>query len=239
MTEISVVMPCYKEADNLKILLPKILEALNGISPDIEILVVDTQAPKDQTPEICAQFSGVKYVPRHGGDNYGDAVRTGIEASSGKYVVFMDSDGSHNPEDISALYSSIKSNGADIVIGSRYMKGGETDNPFVLRLMSKILNVCYRIAFWLDVYDVSDSFRIYDGEKLRSIKLVCDNFDIVEEILIRFRKKFPAAKMTETPIKFSKRLYGESKRDLLRFILSYLGTMYRLKRLQHKEETSS
>ncbi len=238
MIEISVAMPCYEEADNLKILLPKIQEVLNGISPDTEILVVDTQTPKDQTPEICAQFNGVKYVPRHGGDNYGDAVRTAIETSSGKYVVFMDADGSHNPADIAKLYRSITSNGADIVIGSRYMKGGETDNPFVLRLMSKILNVCYRIAFGLNVYDVSDSFRIYDGGKLRSIKLVCDNFDIVEEILIRFRKRFPASKMTEIPIKFSKRLYGESKRDLVRFILSYLGTMYRLKKLQHKEEAS-
>ena len=239
MIELSVVMPCYEEADNLKILLPKILEVLDRISPDIEILVVDTQTPKDQTPEICAQFSGVKYIPRRGGDNYGDAVRTGIEASSGKYVVFMDSDGSHNPLDIVKLYSSIQSGGADIVIGSRYMKGGETDNPFMLRQMSKILNVCYRIAFGLDVYDVSDSFRIYDGEKLRSIKLVCDNFDIIEEILIRFRKKFPASVMTEIPIKFSKRLYGESKRDLVRFIFSYLGTMYRLKRLQYKEGTES
>ena len=137
------------------------------------------------------------------------------------------------------MVAAARRENADIVCASRYMKGGETDNPFILRLMSKILNVCYRIAFGLNVYDVSDSFRIYDGEKLRSIKLVCGNFDIVEEILIRFRKKYPASKMTEIPIKFSKRLYGESKRDLLRFIFSYLGTMYRLKRLQHKEEAES
>ena len=236
MIELSVVMPCYEEADNLKILLPKISEALAAITPSAEILVVDTQTPHDDTPQICAQFSGVKYVPRHGGDSYGDAVRTGIAEASGKYVVFMDSDGSHNPADITALFRTITAGGADIVIGSRYMKGGETDNPFILRLMSRVLNICYRLAFGLNVYDVSDSFRIYDGEKLRAIKLVCDNFDIVEEILIRIRKNFPDVRMSEIPIRFNKRLYGESKRDLVKFIFSYLGTMYRLKRLQHKEE---
>ena len=234
--ELSIVMPCYEEAENLRVLLPRVIDAIAEISPSTEILVMDTQKPRDSTPEICSQFGSVRYVPRQGGDNYGDAVRTGISESRGKYVVFMDADGSHNPADIRALYRQIISDGSDIVIGSRYMKGGETDNPFILRLMSKILNVCYRFAFGLNVYDVSDSFRIYDGEKLRSIKLVCSNFDIVEEILIRIKKKFPAAKMTEIPIKFSKRLYGESKRDLLRFIASYLGTMYRLKKLQYKEE---
>ena len=229
MMELSVVIPCYEEAENLKILLPKISEALAAITHSAEILVIDTQTPHDDTPQICAQFSSVKYIPRRGGDTYGDAVRTGIAASSGKYVVFMDADNSHNPSDI-------PESGADIVIGSRYVKGGETDNPFILRFMSRVLNICYRLAFGLNVYDVSDSFRIYDRDKLRDIKLSCDNFDIIEEILIRISKKFPCTKMLEIPIRFNKRLYGESKRDLIKFIFSYLGTMYRLKRLQYEEE---
>ena len=239
MIELSVVMPCYEEADNLRILLPKISRIVADISPDTEILVVDTRTPRDQTPEICAQFPNVRYIPRHGGDDYGDAVRTGMASSSGRYVVFMDADASHNPDDIPRLYSEITSSGAGVVIASRYVKGGETDNPFILILMSRVLNVCYRIVFGLDIYDVSDSFRIYDGERLRSLNPICSNFDIIEEILIRLRKKYPSMKMTEIPIKFSKRLHGESKRSLLKFIFSYLGTMYRLKRMQRKEEASS
>ena len=236
MMELSVVIPCYEEAENLKILLPKISETIADISQFTEILIVDTSTPLDDTPQICAQFSSVKYIPRRGGDNYGDAVRTGIAASSGKYVVFMDADNSHNPADIPKLYRAITEGGADIVIGSRYIKGGETDNPFILRFMSRVLNICYRLAFGLNVYDVSDSFRIYDRDKLRDIKLSCDNFDIIEEILIRISKKFPCTKMLEIPIRFNKRLYGESKRDLIKFIFSYLGTMYRLKRFQYEEE---
>ena len=182
--------------------------------------MVDTSTPHDDTPQICAQFSSVKYIPRRGGDTYGDAVRTGIMSSSGKYVVFMDADNSHNPADIPALYRKITTAGADIVIGSRYVKGGETDNPFILRFMSRVLNICYRLAFGLNVYDVSDSFRIYDGEKLRAIKLSCDNFDTIEEILIRIMKNFPGVSISEIPIRFNKRLYGESKRDLIKFIIT-------------------
>lgn len=239
MIELSIVMPCYKEADNLKILLPKIEAAVMKYNFQYEILIIDTQSPMDNTTEICSNFTNVKYVSREGGNDYGDAIRTGIKSSSGKYILLMDSDCSHDPEDIPRLYDEIISGGHDVVIGSRYIRGGKTDNPFILRLMSRVLNICYRISFGLNVYDVSDSFRIYDGDKLREIKLTCDNFDIVEEILIRLRKKNHDIKIKEIPIFFNKRLYGESKRDLVRFIFSYLSTMYRLKKLQYREENES
>ncbi len=239
MIELSVVMPCYKEADNLKVLLPKIESAVKKYDFLYEILVIDTQTPMDDTPEICGQFMNVKYVSRNGGNNYGDAIRTGISSASGKYILLMDADCSHDPQDIPRLYDEIISGGHDVVIGSRYIKGGSTDNPFILRLMSRVLNICYRISFGLNVYDVSDSFRIYDGDKLRRIKLSCDNFDAVEEILIRLRKKFHDIRIKEIPISFNKRLYGESKRDLLRFVFSYLATMYRLKKLQYQEDNES
>ena len=237
MIELSVVMPCYEEAENLKILLPEIKSVLEKFLPEFEseILIIDTQSPKDNTPEICSKFQGVKYISRQGGNDYGDAIRTGIKSSSGKYILIMDADNSHNPQDIARLYERITEGGFDVAAGSRYMKGGSTDNPFILKFMSRVLNICYRILFGLNIMDVSDSFRIYDGEKLRSINLVCDNFDIVEEILIRLVNKYLDIKITEIPIAFSKRLYGESKRDLFKFILSYLGTIYRLKKLQYRK----
>lgn len=239
MMELSIVMPCYEEADNLGILLPEIERVLSGFKFASEILIVDTQTPRDQTPEVCSRFKQARYVPRQGGDDYGDAVRTGTAFASGKYILFMDSDCSHSPDDIPRLYDEISSGNHDVVIGSRYVKGGSTDNPFVLRLMSRVLNICYRVMFGLNVYDVSDSFRVYDSGKLKAVKLSCDNFDIVEEILIRLRKKFPALSMKEIPIRFNERLHGKSKRNLVRFIFSYLGTMYRLKKLQCKEENAS
>ena len=180
--KISVVMPCYKEGQNLKDILPRIKEVLNSISScnDSEILCIDTMESMDDTEAVCKKNADnftIKCIRRRGSNSYGQAIRTGIEEAQGKYIVIMDADGSHNPKDIKRLVETIETGKYDIVIGSRYMKGGETDNNFVLIFMSYILNVTYRILFGLNVKDVSDSFRIYDASKIKNISLSCDNFD--------------------------------------------------------------
>lgn len=217
---LSILMPCYLEAENLKMILPKVASVISGINS--EILVVDTMEAKDNTEDVCGEAKAnkipVRYIKRRSGNDYGDAIRTGIEEAAGKYLVVMDADGSHNPKDIKRLYDSMVNEPCSVVIGSRYIEGGSTDNPFILQVMSNILNLCYRIIFNLKVKDVSDSFRIYDAEKIKSLTLKCNNFDIVEEILIKLHAKFPRDDIREIPIVFNKRLYGESKRNLIKFI---------------------
>lgn len=235
--KLSVMMPCYQEADNLKGILPKIDEVLKKTEKDSEILIVDTMEPMDETEKICKEFqrelsTSIRYVPRRNGNNYGDAMRTGFVDANGEYIVVMDADGSHNPSDISRLYDEIKDKKCGVVIGSRYVKGGDTNNPPILKFMSHVLNIAYRILFHLNVKDVSDSYRIYDANKLKSVELQCDNFDIVEEILIKLRFYYPDMDIREIPIYFDKRAYGKSKRDLVRFVFSYLKTIMRLKRIQ-------
>lgn len=236
---LSIMMPCYKEAENLKFILPEINRMLSDMDTEAEILVVDTTQQMDETKEVCenAKKSGVccRYVQRRGGNTYGDAIRTGIEEAKGEYLIIMDADGSHSPADIKRLYDSITKDPCGIVIGSRYVKGGSTDNNFILIFMSNTLNVFYRITFGLKVKDVSDSFRIYDLPLLKKLNFFCDNFDIVEEILIKFNDAYPDKKIREIPIKFNKRQYGDSKRDLVKFIFSYLSTIRRLKKLRKAE----
>lgn len=226
--ELSVVIPSYREAENLRILLPELTEVLRTLTSDHEILVVDTQAPMDDTEEICAEYGAV-CVRREEGNNYGDAIRTGFSHSAGKYVAVMDADGSHDPRDLERFYREIINDEAcDLVIGSRYCKGGSTDNPLILRWMSLALNISYRVFFGLKIRDVSDSYRLYRGEQVKALHLECNNFDIVEEILITLRFTVPGFTARELPIRFQKRAAGESKRKLGRFILTYLQTMRRL-----------
>jgi dolichol-phosphate mannosyltransferase len=135
----------------------------------------------------------------------------------------MDADGSHNPRDMERLWAARK--GHDIVIGSRYVRGGSTENPAVLIWMSRILNYAYKFAFRLPVSDLSNSFRLYRGEQLRSVKLVSNDFDIVEEILIRLTFGPTKATVTEVPVKFEQRKAGKSKRNLPAFMLSYMGSL--------------
>ena len=234
--ELSVVLPAYEEAGSLKQLLPILKENAQSLTSSYEILVVDTQEPRDNTPALCAAL-GVTYLPRRGGDLYGDAVRTGMANARGRWILMMDADGSHNPRILPQLWQHRDE--FDLVIASRYVRGGETENPAILIFMSHVVNIIFRVLLNLKCYDVSNSFRLYRGDDVRSLQLECNHFDIVEEILVKLvgsRKEF---RIKEVPSTFEKRKAGKTKRRLLVFILGYLGTLLRLLRLKAKARRTS
>lgn len=224
--EISIILPSFNEEENLRLLVPRIKEWCEGLHAGYEILVVDTQRPMDGTPELCAE-EGVTYVPRAGGNRYGDAVRTGIATSRGKYVLFMDADGSHPPHFLQELYALREE--ADIVVASRYVEGGYTENHKILIFMSLIVNLGYRLVLRLKCKDVSNSFKLYPGDALRSLSLNSHNFDIVEEILFKLMRSHPKFRIKEVPFSFKKRMFGQTKRNLAGFIFSYIVTLFKLR----------
>lgn len=231
--DLSIVLPAYEEAENLRLLLPKLRAEASALTHDYEILVVDTMQPRDATPDVCIELGGC-YIPRSGGDLFGDAVRTGIANSKGRFVIFMDADGSHNPSFLPNLWAERET--ADLVIASRYIPGGRTENPALLILMSLAVNVVFRITLGLKCLDVSNSFRLYRGDDLRALKLTCDNFDIVEEILVLLSFRHPDYRIREVAFTFEERKAGKTKRKLLPFALSYLAVLWRLSRLRRKAE---
>lgn len=230
---ISIVLPAYQEAENLRKILPELNQAFSDAAISCEILVIDTIKPLDDTRQVCTDHHAV-YINREHGDSYGDAVRTGIRKAQGDYILFMDSDGSHLPEDAVRLCQSMEGQPCDMVIGSRYCTGGYTDNSFVLKLMSKCLNITYRLIFALPVKDASNSFRVYRAGAIKSIQLECNNFDIVEEMLIKMNLLLDPFSVREIPVSFQKRMAGESKRDLVKFIFSYFHTICRLLAIRKK-----
>jgi dolichol-phosphate mannosyltransferase len=139
----------------------------------------------------------------------------------------MDADGSHNPDDIIKFYEAIEK-GYDLIIGSRYIVGGNSHNGLILKLMSYVLNGTYRMFFNIKAKDISNSFRMYHTEQLQSLILECSNFDIVEEIIIKLSVSIPQFELLEIPVFFNQRKYGESKRDLLKFILTYITSIKKL-----------
>jgi dolichol-phosphate mannosyltransferase len=229
---LSIVLPAYHEAENLQELLPRLNHVMSQIGQPYEILVIDPIAKTDNTDEVC-RANNCTYINRKNGNDYGDAIRTGIQKASKNFLVFMDADGSHNPDDIIKFYKEIDS--CDLVIGSRYITGGNSYNGFILKLMSYMLNVTYRFFFKIKAKDISNSFRMYRTEQLKTLTLECSNFDIVEEILIKLALRFHPFTILEIPVFFDRRKYGESKRDLCKFILTYIATIRRL--LQFKGET--
>lgn len=233
--DLSVVLPAYLEEENLRVLLPRLLRTLEGMKVSFEVVIVDTKQPMDHTEKVCRE-NGVRYVRRRGCNSFGSAVRTGIEEVKGRSVLFMDADGSHTPEFIPQLWS--RSGEADVVIASRYVEGGVTENTKALILMSLMLNWTYSLVLGLKCRDVSNSFKIYRAEQLKELELSCENFDIVEEILFKLRKLNKGFKIIEIPFTFKKRMFGETKRNLFAFILTYLVTIVKLRLMPVRRKTS-
>jgi dolichol-phosphate mannosyltransferase len=224
--DLSITIAAYREAENLALMLPSIKAAAAALTPNYEVLVADTEQPMDDTAAICAAH-GVRHVYRSGGNSYGDATRTIIAQARGTFTLNMDADGSHSPEYFASMWA--QRNTADIVIGSRYAPGGHTENPLILIWMSYIVNLTFRIAFSIRAKDVTNSFRLYRRDILTPLTLESNDFDILEEILIKSTLRKPPARIVEVPVTFSRRKAGESKRKLAQFAFGYLKTLKRLR----------
>ena len=222
---ISTVLLAYKEADNLRVLLPQIKENLEKCGEEYEILIIDTAEPLDDTKDVCEEFS-VIYINQEE-PFFGGAFRTGIKHASMSKFLIMDSDGSHNPKDIPEIYHKF-SLGADVVIGSRYISGGKTNDSVLSQIMSKILNTVFRLCLGIKAKDISTDYRMYDTNALKKVDLGCDNYDILQEVLMKLGINNPALVIYEVPVSFDKRIFGETKRRLIPFIISYIKTLVRL-----------
>ncbi len=227
--QLSIMIPAYLEGENLPELLPSIHKAAGALTPAYEILIVDTQTDMDNTRAVC-EVNGARHINRTGGNSYGDAVRTGIAMAQGEWMLSMDADGSHSPTYYARMWS--RRDAADIVIGSRYAPGGHTENPAVLIWMSYIVNFTFRVAFSIKAKDVTNSFRLYRRSVLTSLRLESNDFDILEEILIKAVTRQPPAGIVEVPVTFARRKAGESKRKLVQFAFGYLGTLKKLRKFQ-------
>ncbi|MDE5768074.1 MAG: glycosyltransferase [Oscillospiraceae bacterium] len=226
---ISTVLLAYQEAENLKILIPKIKKQLDRIGEEYEIIVVDTEQKTDDTDRVCEDYH-VKYVNQKY-PGFGGAFRTGIECAEMELFLILDSDGSHDPKYIPQLYWAFRS-GADLVIGSRYVKGGKTNDSILSVVMSKILNTVFRLVLGIRAADISTDYRLYRTQQLKNISLHCENYDVLQEVLLQLKLQKPDFCIKEVPITFQKRIYGESKRQLLRFVISYMKTLFRLIRIK-------
>ena len=223
---ISAVLLAYKEADNLRFLLPKVRSQLEGIGEPFEILVVDTATPLDDTPDVC-RGAGAVYLNQES-QGFGGAFRTGIRHAGMDRFLILDSDGSHDPSYIPDIHRKFVEDGCDVVIGSRYVRGGETHDSKLSILMSKTLNAAFRLCLGIRAHDVSTDYRMYDTAQLKQVELSCVNYDVLQEVLLKMRLRNRGLRIGEVPISFRKRVFGDSKRRLLPFIASYIRSLFRL-----------
>jgi dolichol-phosphate mannosyltransferase len=228
---ISVVVPIYREAENLEPLAAAIDGALSPLGLAYEVVFVD-DGSRDGSTERCRRLSErlpVRMVVREGERGLASAVLRGFEEARGDLLVVMDADLSHPPSAIPAMVAALESGEADFVVGSRYVAGGSVHEGFAgfRRLNSLVPTLLARpLAAIRD--PMSGFFALRRSEVPARERLDPVGFKIGLELLVKGGFERPL----EVPIHFGERLHGQSKLTLGQRVafLRHLGALYRYRR---------
>ena len=211
-----IIIPTYNEKENIS----SILKAIFGLQQDFHVLVIDDGSP-DGTAEIVKalqqQYAGQLFLEQRSGKlGLGTAYIHGFKwslAKGYKYIFEMDADFSHNPKDLQRLYLACSEGGADLAIGSRWVKGGGTVNwPWDRIFLSKGGSLYTRIITLMPVKDTTAGFVCYRREVLEAINLDEIRFlGYAFQIEMKFAAWKLGFKIKEVPIIFEDRQYGISK----------------------------
>lgn len=211
-----VIIPTYNERENIA----NIIEAIFSLQQGYHILVIDDGSP-DGTASIVKDYQK-KYPAqlfleqRTGKLGLGTAYIHGFKWSLQKgyrFIFEMDADFSHNPQDLERLYEACKQGGADMAIGSRYVKGGGTVNwPWDRIALSKGGSLYTRLITWIPVKDTTAGFVCYRAEVLEAINLDQIHFlGYAFQIEMKFATWKLGFTIREVPIIFQDRKFGASK----------------------------
>ncbi len=211
-----IVIPTYNEKENIH----NLLHAIFNLGEDFHVLVIDDNSPDGTAPivrELQSKFPGQLFIEERSGKlGLGTAYIHGFKWALAKgynFVFEMDADFSHNPNDLPRLYNACKNEGADLAIGSRYVKGGGVVNwPNNRIALSKGASLYTRMITWIPVKDPTAGFMCYKKEVLETINLDQIHFlGYAFQIEMKFAAWKLGFKMKEVPIIFQDRAYGVSK----------------------------
>lgn len=224
-----VIIPTFNEKGNIK----RIIKAVMNLEREIDILVVDDNSPDgtaDLVRESMKEFPNRIYLlEREGKLGLGTAYIAGFRYCLKKeyeHIIEMDADFSHDPNDLPRLISACE-NGADVSVGSRYVKGGKVENwPLLRILISFFASLYVRTVLWLNVRDTTAGFVCYNRRVLEKIDL--DRIEFIGyafQIEMKYKAKKKNFKIVEVPITFRDRMVGQSKMSMNIFNEALIGVV--------------
>lgn len=223
---VSVVVPTFREAENLPTLIHRLRSVAAAHALEIELLIVDDRSD-DDTAEVVAALgeeNWVKLLVREGERSLSLAVIEGLRLARRETLVVMDADLSHPPEVIPRLLDALSEPGVEFVIGSRFVSGSSIDEDW-----SPLRHLSSLVARWLarpltSARDATSGFfALRRATFLAAHDLQPIGYKIGLELIVKCR----ATNVREVPIHFGRRLRGQSKLDL-RECIRYLRHVSRL-----------
>jgi dolichol-phosphate mannosyltransferase len=231
--QLSIVLPTYNESQNIVRMLDSIAETLPADTA-AEIIVVDDNSP-DGTADIASRHAKnilnnrklhFEVIRRERKLGLSSAILAGMQSATGDIILAMDGDFSHPPHIIPYIIEALQDSNCDIVVASRYVKGGSIVGwPFKRRLMSRGATKIAQYGLGIEIKDPVSGFFAFRRHIIQGVKFDALGYKMLLEILVKAK----GARVKEVPYTFTNRQTGTSKLDA-RVILDYTRAIWRLYR---------
>ena len=233
--ELNIIIPTFNEKNNIGILLEKIFK----LSNNVKIIIVD-DSPDQDIKKITDRYKNVHYIHRAKKSGRGSAVIAGmnyaLENFNCGYLIEMDADLSHEPNEIKKNLNFFLSENIDLLISSRYLAQSKIINwPPQRKLLSFLANNLAKIILKVPISDYTNGFRIYSNKATKHVTANCgkvgDGFIILSEILVQLY--YNDFKVKEIESTFVNRTRGESSVTFKEIFKSLTG-LFKIYKLKNK-----
>ena len=224
---LSVVIPVYNEGENVVPTLRGVVEQTK--TRPLEVLVVhdfdeDTTVPV--VKRLQMELPQLRLHKNTLGRGALNAMKSGLRAARGQYVLITMGDGSDDPADIDPMYR-LAQGGADVVAGSRYMRGGnQVGGPLLKRAMSRTAGLSLHWVGGLPVHDATSNFRLYSKRLLNQVSIESQGgFELGLELTVKAYRL--GMRVAEVPTTWRDRAAGQSRFKLWQWLPRYLHWYWR------------
>jgi SAM-dependent methyltransferase len=224
--ELSVIIMAAQETVSLETLLTTTSEELTILALSHEIIVISRKLDNDTQDVIQKVGARLITSPQ---ETYGEGLMLGFQHANGEYILVMDADHDKAVDFIRKLWQARFQ--ADILIASRYCRGGQAKMPLLRLILSKGLNLVFSRGLDLQVRDMSSGFRLYRSAVLQELSLECRGYDILQEILVKAMME--GYRICEIPFVYSPQKSWSAYERVLQFGLLYGKTYARLWRFRN------
>ena len=206
MKSISIVIPTYNERENIEKLIPNVEGVLKRNEIIGEIIIIDDNSPDGTgklAEELNKKYKNIKVIERKKKEGVGSARRLGFSSAKYEIIISMEGDNTHNPDYIPLFLKKIE-DGADLVIGSRYLRDSRIINwPLKRRVISKVSNFVARFFAGVRLTDVTNGYRSF--RKRMYERLTIDSTGYPYNMEFACEANALGFKITEIPIIFKDR----------------------------------
>ena len=217
----SLILPCYNEYKNLRLLIPLIFKCFS--KSNYQIVIVDDNSEDLTIQKLKSKFrsnKNIKYILRKKNPSLGLSIKEGVKKSDGNVIIVMDTDFNHSPKDLKKMINLYDLNDYDLICGSRFLKGGFS-STFFRHYCSKIFNYFVNFITRGKISDNMSGFFIIKKSFLNNMlnKIFYGYGDFYIRLLFYMQKK--NLRIRETPVRYAPRKFGQSKTKFVKILFLY------------------